>query len=358
MGQIFIISIYNGSVFEKVLSIIVVFFKYFLFILSFFYFKILLKNNLINENTIKNICLFNFIIIIINMTIGLFGFGFPVYSSSDSDVSVGVKGYFFAGNELSAVYVLLSSIVIAFFVADIKKKSSIYILLFTLFIYSALLATKTATGGILILSIATIIFRKKYIEKTPFDLKSIFIVTFSSVSVTLVSIYFFMQSEAYERMKYYYNELSNIYKFLMSGRDQFLTRKIFLFTSENSAFKFFFGMGEHTSVEMDFFDTFLTFGTLGILSIYLIYLVISLFIIYSYQKNTRSFKGSILNVTLLLLFIQSFVSGHVLYSGMAGIFYGMIMALSLNLSQKNIETEMKPFYIASCQNEKSRFSNH
>lgn len=325
--QTYLLMLYKGSADTSIMTMPMIFLKFYLFLLCFFYFKLSLANSFVSVSDIKNICLFNFFVIAGNIFIGLMGFGFPVYTSSDSEVSVGIKGFFFAGNELSAVYLLLTSMFLAFYARDLKR-SYLYFILLVLFLMSATMATKTAIGGMLILAIATIIYRKKYIDRTPFNFKNIFLVSISVLSITVVSVYLFTQSAAFERMKFYFEEFSNIYKFLMSGRDDFLARKLHIFISENNFFKFMLGMGETFSVEIDPFDTFFKFGLIGFFVIYLIYFYLYRRVFSYYFNNNNFYELSIINLALMMVFFQSFISGHVLFSGMLGPFYGMVLSLS------------------------------
>jgi len=332
--ETFLVLSYIGNVYDGPMSMIITFLKFFLFILSFIYFKMTLERSLISIDDLKKVCFVNLAVILVNLTIGLMGFGFPVYSDTDTGVSVGVKGFFFAGNELSAVYTLLVAAFLAFYTDKIKKKPYFYAVALSLFVFSALLATKSAIGGIAVIVIATIVFQKKYIDKTSFNLKNIFIVGVSITSITILSGFIFVRSAAFERMKFYYDQISNIYGFLMSGRDQFLTQKLFIFTSENSLFKFLFGVGKPFPVEMDAFDTFFKFGFLGLLMVYFIYFYIYRKVFAYYFKKEGTFNLSVINLALMLVFFQSYISGHVLYSGMAGPFYGMILAISFYIFKK------------------------
>jgi len=327
-GVTFFFIVYLSSSFEKPMSVLFIFLKFFFFVITFFYFeKTILKSD-DHIKSAKNICFFNFSVIIINLVLGIMGYGFPIYTATDSDVSIGVKGYFYAGNELSAVYIILVAVVLAHFVPLIKKKSLLYLTVLICFLFSATLATKTAIGGTFILSTATIFYHKKYIEKTPFNIRNILVATFSLLFTSLISLYFFIKSAAFERMMYYYNDLSNIYRFLMSGRDQFLSRKTFIFASANNVFNFLFGMGEYVSVEMDLFDTFFTFGLIGTALFYSIYFYFNRHIYFYFKEKRRSFSENIINISLIMIFIQSFISGHVLYSGMATLFYSFSLVFS------------------------------
>jgi len=335
--QLFFVITTIGISYDGPLAIFTSFLKFYLFLLSYFYFKVSLKESFITKKDIYSICIVNFAVILCNIFVGLLGYGFPVYSTVDSEVSVGIKGFFFAGNELSAVFILLTSATLGIMVPKINKKYHIYIMVFVLFLLSATLATKTAIGGMLIISIATIMFNKKYIEKKSFNIKNIFFVGFSTLSISSVSIYFFIKSAAFERMLNVYNDFSNVYKFLMSGRDQFLSKKLFLFMSENSLFNFVFGVGEPFPVEMDLFDTFFRFGITGLFLVYFLYFFSNYYVFRYYLRKDGFFELSILNLALLLIFIQSFISGHVLFSGMAGPFYGMILALSFFIYKENFK---------------------
>jgi hypothetical protein len=328
--QIFLVIIVIAPSYDGPFAIFTSFLKFYLFVLSFLYIKSLLDQSDKYIKDIYSISTFNFLIIISNVMLGILGFGFPVYSTVDSEVSVGVKGYFFAGNELSAVFIILASLTLAVIIPKIKKKYIIYGIVFILFIFSVAMATKTAIGGMLILSISTIVFHKKYIEKEPFNIKNIIIVAVSSFLILSGSIYFFVRTEAFERMQTIYYNFANVYKFMMSGRDQYLSTKFAQFASENSVFKFVFGVGEPFPVEMDPFDTFFRFGIVGLLVVYTIYFSFNIHVFKYYLKEKGSFEPALINLGLLLIFVQSFISGHVLFSGMAGPFYGIALAISFS----------------------------
>jgi len=303
-------------------------FKFLLFVFSFLYFNKLLSLDLSIIQNIRNILTFNFVVVIFNLVLGLAGYGFPVYSIEDGEVSIGVKGFFFAGNEISGVFIILSSLMIAFYLPKIKKPFYAYTALFVLFLFSATLATKTAIGGVFLISIVAVYLRKKYLDKTKIDLKNIFTLFFAVTSISSGLIYFFLQSAAFQRMSYYYENLSNILKFVLSGRDAFLSREWAVFTSKNSPVNFIIGGGRYISVEMDFFDTFFSYGIVGIIIVYGFYFYIIYFATKTFFKSNKDFFGIVVYLTVSLMLLQGFVAGHVIYSGMAGAFHGILLVLS------------------------------
>ena len=62
---------------------------------------------------------FSFIIIVLNIFLRLFGFGFPMYGLNG--LEIGSKGFFYAGNEISATLLIVSSFLMYWFKLFNKK---------------------------------------------------------------------------------------------------------------------------------------------------------------------------------------------------------------------------------------------
>ncbi len=305
--------------------------RYFFLILSAFYFSDLRHRNLLPDAISRRFVFLNFGVLVGNLILGLLGFGYPVYSVSEGEVEVGVKGFFFAGNELSVTFLLLVALVI-FFSPTILKRQKLFLLFSgTVLLFSITIATKTAIAGTLLLVLSAYYLRRKIFEKM---LVSRWIFSFL-VTIPLFigfSLYFFLQSAAYEYIANIFQQVKPLATFLLSSRDIFVAHTFDLFLTKSTVFSFLFGLGEHRTVEMDFFDTLFNYGFFGTLVIYgtFFWVLVRVTRLSRREENDDSWGGFrvlFLRTAVFLVIIISFVAGHVLYSGMAAPFFAMTIAM-------------------------------
>jgi hypothetical protein len=335
--QIYLSMIFFQNSTGETVKYLINIFKFLLFVFSFLYLNKILESYPSIIKSVRNVVTFNFIVVIFNLVLGLAGYGFPVYSIEDGEVSIGVKGFFFAGNEISGVFIILAALMIAFYLPKIKKPFYAYASLFVLFLFSATLATKSAIGAMFLLCILVIFLKRKYLDTVKLDLKNILTLIFTVASISSALIYFFIQSAAFQRMSYYYENLSNILRFILSSRDAFLAREWNIFTAKNNAMNFIMGGGRYISVEMDLFDTFFSYGIVGIIIAYGFYFFSLFCATRNFSAHKKGFSDTIIYFTIILVFVQSFISGHILYSGMASVFHAAIIAIMANFKRNRLE---------------------
>ena len=117
--------------------------KYLIPVFSFFFFYIYLKKS--TASLIFKLVYFSYFILIGNILIKHVGFGYPMYNYDD----IGSKGFFYAGNEISALLLILSSMV-SFKIWNRNKY--LYVLTALLNVFVALtISSKTSLFGIVLI---------------------------------------------------------------------------------------------------------------------------------------------------------------------------------------------------------------
>jgi hypothetical protein len=283
----------------------------------FIYFSVSIKNNeSIYVVKYTKIMTVSILVFIFNILAGLLGFGFPTYNIENG--SMGIKGFFYAGNEVSILffclyYYLLSQIP--------YRKIFRLMIYFIAFIVSFMIGTKTVIAACFIFSFIDYYYISSKKGKMLFPVISGIIV--------LITVYYFQHTNIYKFFEYRFlttldRNKSNILDAITSGRLTALGDFYQYWAINFSFLHFMFGIGIHPikGIEIDFFETFFFFG------------IITLFFVFCFYLNLiykSAIKG---NKKLLcfniLYFIISFFAGHVWFGVMAGFFYAYINSYELN----------------------------
>jgi hypothetical protein len=281
----------------------------------------------------------------------LFGFGRSNYGISSDGITYGFRGYFIAGNEISALYILLYSLFL--FYGYYVQKSFVLLL----FIYvlggatAILMVTKTVLIGYVLISVMipillTFYYRGNWVIHPSKYMKKLYLMVglLIFLSSTLGSIFFWDRIVAnIDRMAHNLAKAENVLSFILSGRDARFGPVLELYYYRYDFLKLLFGTGWNhfqyinqndgtaLTAEMDLIDLLLSHGILGVMFIYS-------FWVYLLFKLTRLLylRRSVFSVPLFaataLLFTNSFFSGHILYSAMLTFYLGFFIAvLSTNV---------------------------
>lgn len=285
--------------------------KFILFILVFFF----VKNEIISngKNTvlkIKWVFFVNFIVILLNLLIApLFGLGFVLYSGVESS-----KGFFCAGNEVGVTLIVIFSY-LYFSYRQNKIVSIVLLIIATILVLS--FPTKVAIIGLFFAVV--FVSNKKKMIRIILSVKILFMM----ILFLFITSFYFINSGLFDKFQYFF--LQNGWWFLLSGRNFYLLEKIDIF-EKSSLVQQMFGIGEHVTVEMDFFDILFNFGYIGLLLFCCVYW-------YFFQEVKKRLRNSqnlyVLYVyrLMLLLWVIAFLAGHVVFSAMAGVFIGIVFAL-------------------------------
>ncbi|MGB1019130.1 MAG: O-antigen ligase family protein [Chitinophagales bacterium] len=329
------INAINVTIFSEVTLIL----KLLVIPISLYYF-VCLKN--VNYhyyyNSVVKIFKIAFVVLFINIFLSLIGVGYSSYAGG-----IGNKGFFYAGNELSAVYLIVSSFLLQYVFKNNKRKY--YYLLAAISIgLGVLISTKVSMLSILVIVILIPIYGFN-LKITPKFIRNSVFVSLISVVVLFVLIENIVNGELYARWVYFFKVYDyNLVSILLSGRNITLVESWNMNASYFEPFQAFFGYTYSGFIEnlkqssfyrakaneMDFFDLYFIYGLLGLLSI------LSIWFVAFYNYFTSKKKNTILLISCLLILFISFISGHVLYSGLSGPFIGIYLSLMFHFKTNKL----------------------
>ena len=287
-------------------------------VIYFIYFYCLLKVNSTYKNKLLNrFFKINCTVFLSNIALGILGFGFYTYPA----LKVGVKGFFYAGNEVSVLLFCLYYI----FLTRLKFNNAKILLVYAIGIgISLLIITKTVVLSCILISCVDYYFRSTR--------KSYIILFAPVILVILISLgmHFLPQTQFYQKaestIQFSINNRGySLSDAVLSGRVGFLKNNYKVWEEHFSPAVFLFGLGHGTImpriVEIDVMDTFFYYGI--IITVFKLLFYFYLVFQSIYIKNYHLFFFN-----LIYLFI-SFTAGHVWYGAMAGLFYAYINAYEL-----------------------------
>lgn len=263
-------------------------------------------------SSVGNLLTFGYFVIVANVISGYFGFGFRTYESSQ----VGFKGYFFAGNELSAVFMVFSTYVIQKYAIRASLYKYFLLAAFNLFI-GVSIGTKAGIIYSLLSPLVIFAISNRYNHKRNVQ----FLLVVSVFVVISLSSLFVVISDLQVVEKLLYNFSSGGFvHLLLSGRDFWLETIYANLQSSNFIYHYIFGYGSSfispligkNIVEIDPVDVYLIFGVFALLY-FVAFSFVSLYIPF---KNLRSKHSPGVFVLNLALFLFAIIAGHVWTSGM------------------------------------------
>ena len=266
---------------------------------------------------LKKIISFSNIFLIANILLIIFGVGTRTYSDSFSS-----KGFFYAGNEVSGLFILLGPLYLYWISLKCKATSLKFWLTFILTSAATiLLGSKTAIIGTLFLNIIVI---KGFLRKNG-KIKLFYVI----MSLLLLLILFYgieivAKWDLWQRWTFFY-EKGGFNKVIFSDRDAYWAEeKHDILNGE--WYDLLFGLGGNRTVEMDIFFSFLNYGIIGLLMVYSFYY----YIIYRVYKLRRRVEiAQIVFAIDIAFLIFSSVAGHMVYSGMGAPFMAIINMLPI-----------------------------
>lgn len=266
--------------------------------------------------------------IILMLYIGIYLFSYVTEIGADayleSDGKSGFKGLFSSINEFSAILVCLLPVVTSYLKE--KKRFLLIIFLFILSIFCSLLTgTKILMGGILF-SIIYLLWQER--EKLFFSRTRNQKIGICSIILVLLicGCFLFPKTRTFQNMMIQQNffqvkkivSLDFINKVVYNDRLTFLKDNYDYFKNQNIT-KILLGIGienhDIKMVEIDFFDILFRYGIIGFIVFFGV-----LAVTINWKKINKTSK-----ISIILLFIISLTSGHVLIYPAVSIYLGMIM---------------------------------
>ena len=280
--------------------------KYLSMIIFFMYFKNLKRYDRNCIDKIRIIVLVNAIVFLLNMFAGIMGFGYSTYTYAN----IGIKGFFYAGNELFLVLLPITTLFVQ------NRKNVRLVISFIAIVISVLIGTKTAILALLIVLVFNNFTYAKLLEKLTF----IVFVPLTLFFGIIIFQYFLADLPVFTHIT---NNIetktkmgSSLISVLLSGRLEFLEMNLKLYNDWTDVLHIIFGgnpFAHGKSVEIDFFDSLIVNGILT--TFFVVFFYIYLFIRALKQHNY------VLALMNMLVFLISFLAGHVWANLMGGIFF-------------------------------------
>ncbi|MEY8244093.1 O-antigen ligase family protein [Heminiphilus faecis] len=258
-------------------------------------------------------------VVIVNVLLGVLGFGVPSYGGDEIDM--GVKGFFFAGNELGGIMAVMAPFLFYLILLNLSgiKYYCCYIVILAAGI---LIGTKTS---ILATVSAAVIIPYLYLSKQS---RRKFIFAWLIILICLISLVIKYINEleigAIERWTFFY-ETGGLEKLIFSGRDEFWDNQKSEFFNA-SFLSQLFGMGSDGKIiERDHLDTLLIYGYVGFCLIAGFYLYLTFYAIKHRHNNSL---GKVIVFSDILILGIAYMAGHVWFSAMASVYIALLNSFS------------------------------
>ena len=320
-------------------------FKCFSIVIFYWFFRRLLQNR--DHHTVVVIAAVAGIVIVANLMVGLAGFGYAQYVSAD-ETTIGSRGFFYSGNELSVIYVLVVSIILMKLIVEARFFWYIAVGLIATML-SVLLATKVTILSVLLLFISfpflSVMDRRLLnfrLSRKKLRFAALISVLFPAVVFSSVYILLY-EINLIGRLEYFYSTADFVDE-AMSGRTLLAADAWSIFSRDYSTIATLFGRGEYCDgsldasqlVEIDPVDILMAYGLIGLCLVYGFFTAIMVQVAMNVQHSP--FGKYVLFTTVLLMGI-SFTAGHVVYSGTGGYLLAALLALGTLNARRWLLTE-------------------
>ena len=330
-------QLYIGNKGVSLLFDIIKISKYITPLVCFMFFVDVIKNDhQKNINLIFKLVNFSYLILIGNIFLKYIGLGYPMYE----DGKIGSKGFFYAGNEISALLIILSSI-IAYRLWMNNSKLKYFLFLLLNIVVGVTVSSKTAILGVIIVFLLLPIrgsFIKINIKKLLIIVSSVFVI------IPSIIIYYWdyiLKSTIFIRLNYFWNEV-DILTFLLSNRNNFFNDAFDIYKENYNLFEKTIGVGQsryeylnnNITVEIDIIDIFFSLGFIGLI-LFLLFNVYLFIQSINFKRTQINIYSGFVFLMGFILFIISTTAGHVYSSGMSAVFIGLLFSLMFIKKEKN-----------------------
>ena len=301
--------------------------------------QLLKRNHILAKRLIQHSVVCSSVVLLINFVLGALGVGGTAYQPLDGVAQsfLGFKGLFYSTNELSAVLLLITGILLYI---SWQRHVLWYALCSLLALAMALsLLTKTGILGIsLLIVLVPLLLQPAIFWRKRKTLMISLVLCFTAILLLLL-----FNLESLLRALGIYDKLSFVYQqrglsgILLSSRDYYASLIWQSVAGNYSLVEQYLGVGQggvamllkKYFAEMDWFDLFTFYGVAGGL-VYL--LTFSLFLYHSWQLRALG-AGRVLILVNLLMLLVSTMAGHILSSGMVWLPWALANAMLLTLSR-------------------------
>lgn len=266
---------------------------------------------------------------------------------------VGSTGWFYGTNSISAIISLLLPFILIYIKQNALKPWYFIIAIIIIYVIFTI-GTKVPILSISIIIVINLIYMLIYLWKNK-KIKQIISVTILSFIILCSSIMIVPKTSFYKNIKIHMDflEISSplevfsdpylLDHFIFSQRLTFLKRTTTSYLNSNLIEKAI-GIGyienystdkvNTKTIEMDYFDIFYRHGIIGFI---LFFLPLIIFIKKRKKNTYDSYTKLNLNISILLIFILAFFSGHIFTAPATSIIVNMILILNNGALKENIK---------------------
>ncbi|GAB57419.1 O-antigen ligase family protein [Rheinheimera nanhaiensis] len=287
---------------------------------------------------LKHSLLISSLVLLVNALAGIAGLGFTAYQPLDgvAQAFLGIKGFFYSTNELSAVLLVLTA---AMLCLSWQHKLLYAFVSGCALLLALSLLTKTGLFGVMLL----VLLVPLLLQQRQFWQAKRKLLGLLALAVSLALLLAIANGEALLKLLGIYDKLSFVYQqrgisgILLSSRDYYAGRIWQLSSEQYTMPERLFGVGQggvalylkKYFAELDWFDLLVFYGLAGVS---LFGLVFAVFIRHSWRLRYTGAGRVLLLLNLLLLMVSS-LAGHILTSGMLWLPWALCNALLLQLYQ-------------------------
>jgi hypothetical protein len=294
-------------------------------------------------------CYFSFTVLVLNLVLGLLGFGFSSYGSADNEsTNIGIKGFFYAGNEVSGIFILLFGVILH----QLWQHNRLMYFFFAPFVFFAglIIATKAAmlAAALLVFAIPLFNERNRLLNLTWLKVKMILPIVIVAIALMVILVPIFQSTGLWERFMWFYQK-KGVIGIILSGRDEFIISALIAFQQFAELPQLLLGFGRSglglltkDSMEVDPVDMYFWFGLAG-LALFLLLATVFFRVSYLATRHKNTLWGPSVLVINIALFGVSMIAGHILTSGMLAPLFGLIngMAYADLILQKTKNVDCK-----------------
>ena len=302
-----------------------------------FFVELLKDNDPIYIKRLFKLVKYSYFILAANILVKYLGLGYPMYQFGD----IGSKGFFYAGNEISALFLILSSILGFKLWKDNHKMKYFLFFIFNLFI-GITISSKTGMLGVFL--VFSLIPLKGSLAR--FNIKRLKIIFTLIIMLLPIILYlswkFIENSVVFVRLEYFWKKL-DFWTFVLSHRNEFFNKALLSYKQQYNFFEKIIGVGQYkykyfnnqNIIEIDIIDIFFAYGLIGVFLFFA-------YIVYLFAQSRKFIKAQLYpfsNYVLLMLSVLLLISttaGHVFSSGMAAVFIGLLFSLMFIKKNENI----------------------
>ena len=294
--------------------------------LTFGVIQLQLKTGILTVVRIRRIVNFNASVLIFNLFLGVLGIGFGNYGESETGELIGTKGYFYAGNEVSATLIAIFALVMFTYRQVFKRNYLGLLTVVSIFFVASLLSlSKTSLIGFFLVLVFFMYNDLFFVRNAKYS-----IITSLTVIATAPWWYSLLEVSI-ERWEFLWETNSDFMEFISSGRSERVVNYLTWLNGNDIGWQLLFGTGQRGVAEVGSFENDLLDLTMssGLLGVFFYAVWISWAWSGLVDRICRHIpEGAFVFYVMSMFIMLSVIAGHVIYSATLAPFIALVALAS------------------------------